>query len=66
MGMDSRDLENVILITELVAKIGIPMIQSIVATIGEKSPTISEIHKLRTTIKDPEDYFVDPNLIKGK
>jgi len=66
MGIEIKDLENVILLTDLIARIGIPMVQSIITAIEEKSPTISDIHKLRLSIKDPEDYFTDPNLIKEK
>jgi len=62
--MNSKDLDNVLQITELVAKIGIPMIQSILKTVSEKSPTIEQIHKLRRTIKDPESYFELDGAIK--
>ena len=64
--MNNKDLENVLQITELVTKIGIPMIQSILNTVAEKSPSIAEIYKLRQAIKDPESYFesgdMKPNI----
>jgi len=62
--MNSQDLDNVLMITDLVAKIGIPMIQGILQTVAEKSPSIAEIHKLRRTIKDPESYFEDDGALK--
>jgi len=64
--MNSGDIENVLQITDLVAKIGIPMIQSILETISKKSPSIAEIHKLRETIKDPESFFDDDGTINIK
>ena len=62
--MNSKDLENVLQITDLVAKIGIPMIQGILKTVSEKSPSIAEIHKLRRTIKDPESYFENDGTVR--
>ena len=64
MSMTSKDLETVLVVTELVAKVGVPMISSILKTIGEKSPTIEQIYKLRQTIKDPETYFEEDGSIK--
>jgi len=64
MSIKSEDLETVLAVTELVAKVGVPMISSILHTIKEKSPTIDQIHKLRKTIKDPEMYFNEEGSIK--
>jgi len=64
--MDSKDLDNVLMITELVAKIGIPLIMDVIKTMQEKSPTINDIHKLRLTIKDPESYFESDGSIKSQ
>lgn len=62
--MDSRDIENILSVTDMVARFGIPMVLGIINTIKDKSPTISEIHKLRMSIKDPEEYFNDDGSIK--
>jgi hypothetical protein len=62
--MNSKDLETVLVVTELVAKVGMPMIDSILKAISEKSPTIDQIYKLRKTIKDPETYFEEDGSIK--
>jgi len=64
MSMTSKDLETVLVVTELVAKVGVPMISSILKTISEKSPTIDQIYKLRQTIKDPDTYFDEDGSIK--
>jgi len=60
----SKDLETILTVTELVAKVGVPMISDILKAISEKSPTIDQIHKLRETIKDPEEYFEEDGSIK--
>jgi len=62
--MDSKDIDNILMITELVAKIGIPLIMDVIKTMQEKSPTVSDIHRLRLTIKDPESYFEKDGSIK--
>ena len=62
--IQSKDLETVLAVTEIVAKVGIPMVTSILKTISEKSPTVDQIHKLRETIKDPEEYFEEDGSIK--
>jgi len=36
----------------------------VIKTMQEKSPTVSDIHRLRLTIKDPESYFEKDGSIK--
>lgn len=55
--MDSKDIENVLSITEMVMRFGIPLVIDVVKTIQEKSPTIADIHNLKLSLRDPESYF---------
>lgn len=62
--MNSKDIENVLLITDMVLRYGIPMVLNVINTIQERSPNIAEIHKLRLSIRDPEEYFNDDGSVK--
>ena len=57
MDVTEQNIKTVLEITEMIAKYGIPLISSVMATIKTSSPSIEEIHRLKKTIKNPEDYF---------
>ncbi len=62
--MKYKDVENVLMITDLVARFGIPMIEGVISTIRSNSPTIKDIYKLRKSIKNPESYFENDGTLK--